>query len=348
MSFVAGYKTLTPQFRYSKEDLLKAGESWLKENDSERTLYQRFIESCMIDQRAFAIPMQELLSLGGFKDRAEIFLREGEKLGSALLQELFKGSDIAPSSIDTLILTSCSIPLIPSLDAKLIDAENVGLSRTVRRIPVYQFGCAGGVAGLALANSLAASGQEVLLLSVELCSLVHHSNDFSRSSILGAALFADGAAAVIVSPYSGKLSILDTRSVLLKNSQQLMGYDLLDDGTYLKLERELPSRLMNEVPAILDAFLQDNALTRDKIQWWLFHPGGAKILSALEEILVSKPDSARWAWEVLKNNGNISSASVLFVMQRFLDEKVYRSGDKVVMLGIGPGLSIECALFECR
>ncbi len=347
MSNIAAVLTKNPPFVCSNEQLLLSGEQWLKNKPAEYELFKRFVDSCKIQNRAYVIPVTEMLLLGGLSDRAELFLSKGEELASALLKDLFKNSPVPACDIDSIVFTSCTSPTIPSLDVRLINQEALGFSRSVRRAPVFQYGCAGGVAGLSLAHALSKSGENVLLLSVEFCSLVFQSADTSIQGILGSTLFSDGATALVVTPNIGKFKILSAKTELLPGAETLMGYDLKDDGLHLRLDRSLPERLMLKAPHIIENFLKSNSLTLDDVKWWLFHPGGAKILKSLENCVAKDTESSQFAWDVLRDHGNMSSASILFVLEKFISSKVYKSGDLAFMLGIGPGLSVECLLIEC-
>jgi alkylresorcinol/alkylpyrone synthase len=126
-----------------------------------------------------------------------------------------------------------------------------------------------------------------------------------------------------------------------------MGYDLMDDGAHLRLDREIPQALLSATPTFVESFLREHGLSPDDVQWWLFHPGGAKILSSLEETFSLKRHQAKWAWDTLRENGNMSSASILFALHSFMQERPYKPGDKVIMLGVGPGLTLQLNLFDC-
>jgi alkylresorcinol/alkylpyrone synthase len=166
-------------------------------------------------------------------------------------------------------------------------------------------------------------------------------------NIVGSAIFGDGAACVMVSNDEGPLRILHSQSFLIPNSHELMGYDILDDGTHLRLDKEIPQALVRAAPtAILNALTQAG-LSIEDVGWWLFHPGGAKILAFLEQEFHIDREQSRWSWESLRSCGNMSSASILFALEAFLSDRPYARGDKVLMLGIGPGLTLQVNLFEC-
>ncbi len=345
MSFIHSVVTAYPAYRYSTEEITDKAGAWLKSAPQERALFERLAGSTKIEYRNFALPIEDLLRLEGTATRAQIF---GE-VGGALLREVItKGlqeSEISPQAVGALLTTSCSVPAIPAIDAHLI--EELNIPQTVLRLPVFQYGCAGGAIGISLARHLCATSGITLLASVELCSLVYQGEDLRSGNIVGSAIFGDGAACVVISPDSGPLRIVDSQSYLIPNTSTLMGYDIFDDGTHLRLDREIPQALLQAAPAAIETFLAQSDLSSHDIAWWLFHPGGAKILSSLEETLSVSRSQSRWAWESLRDHGNMSSASILSALESFLKDREFKVGEKVLMLGVGPGLTLQMNLFEC-
>ncbi len=333
-----------PRHRYSSADICAAGREWLQAAPDKLALFQRFVSASNTQCRSFAVPVAEVLGLRGLAQRASIFEEEGSALGVQVVRELLESSATRAEEIVSQVFTSCSCPVIPSVDA--IIAEQVGLRRDLRRVPVFQFGCAGGVAGLALASRLVGSGEKVLLTAVELCSLVFQFNDHSSAQLVGGAIFADGAASVLLSGKGPGLEILAAQSYLLPGTRHLMGYDIHDDGFHLRLDRELPSMLSGAVTPLVDMFLQSQGLKREQIAEWLFHPGGMKILDALDRVLEIDPARSCHARTVLQEYGNLSSASVLLVLREYLRTQQPQNTAPIVMLGIGPGLTLELILMR--
>lgn len=345
MTYIDSVVTELPKFRYSTDDIIGAASDWLKAAPSERSLFDRLSHSTQIENRSFAIPVEQILSLNGPRTRAKIFADVGSQLLTDVIAKSFAASGIAAADIGALLFTSCTVPAIPSIDVKAIDA--LKLSPGVMRLPIFQHGCAGGAVGLSLAAQMAPAGKVTLLTSVELCSLIYQASDLSGGNLVGSAIFGDGAACAVLKRDSGKLRITATASHLIPNTYHLMGYDILDDGTHLRLDREVPQCLAQHAPDLIPSFLAQHGLKPSDVRWWIFHPGGAKILHALEQSLQLRPEQCRWGWEALRQHGNMSSASVLFALAQFLDEKPYAPGDKAFMLGVGPGLMLQCNLFEC-
>jgi alkylresorcinol/alkylpyrone synthase len=219
---------------------------------------------------------------------------------------------------------------------------------------MYQHGCVGGAVGLSLANKLVkATGEPSAVVSLELCSLIHQGEDLSRGSLVGSAIFGDGAGCAVITPepVSGvsAIQILGASSYLIPGTEQLIGYQILDDGTHLKLDKEVVLNLINHVPGAVQIFLETQGLESTDIDAWLLHPGSAKIVESLEQGLGLRPEATRWTWEVLTRQGNMSSASVFFVLAEYLKDREREQGPrgkggKALMLGVGPGISLELVL----
>ena len=344
MPSIRSIGTALPRYTYDRAAIAATGDAWLAKLPEKRAAFHRFLAASKTECRHFAIPTESILALNGLHGRAEHFEREGPPLGIAAVQAALHSSGLKPDAISTLVFTSCSCPSIPAIDALIV--ERAGFPRTTARIPMYQHGCAGGVVGLGIAAELARLGRPVMVNTVELCSLVFHNGDPTGAELVGSALFADGAAAAVITPEEQGLTFLARESYLIPDSRHLMGYELLDDGMHLRLDRELPRMLSASAPERVRDFLARHHLTQEQVAYWLFHPGGIKILSALESAFHLTPAQAHWSRDVLHSVGNLSSATVLFVLDQFLRARVIRDGEYALMVGIGPGLTLELLLFQ--
>ncbi|MCC6955112.1 MAG: type III polyketide synthase [Deltaproteobacteria bacterium] len=324
--------------------MLGAASIWLESHPAQFQLFERFHRASRTKQRSYVIPLTEILKLDGQADRAQKFAEHGLPLACRAVEAALEQAECKPYDIGTVIFTSCTAPLIPSLDVTVL--QHMGFSPGVRRIPMYQQGCAGGVVGLGLANRLSASGEKVLLLSVELCSLLFRLRESDGVHLLGSALFADGAAASVVAPQGGVLKFIASQSHLIPESTHLMGYQIRDDGAHLLLDRELPSALQGVFGEVVTRFLSENSVGAADIPWWVIHPGGVRILEGIASLLELRPEQYSWSYDILSSLGNVSSATVQFVLSESLQSKSLRPGDKLVMVGIGPGLTVELILFE--
>ncbi len=344
MGYIQSVTTALPRFSYSKDDLFKVGEFWLANRPEDLKLFTRFIQSSQIDKRYFAVPIEEILTLNGMSQRAATFQQEGVVLGRTALEGALKYDLSEAAEVKNLIFTSCTVPSIPAIDVEI--AKLSSLSPYTNRIPIYQHGCAGGAAGLALASKLSQNNQLTALLAVELCSLIYQKEDFERGSLVGSAIFGDGAACVLLDSRPSALRIVASQSFLLPNSRDLMGYNIEDDGPHLRLNRELPNELATLAPKLVNTFLSKYSLTSAQIAWWLIHPGGSKILGTLTDLFKLNPQQLHWSWEILRRYGNMSSAAILFVLEAFMRDKPWKKGERSLMIGIGPGLTVELLLLE--
>lgn len=344
MSCITHVSIALPAYKYSAADILDATTHWLLTDSHERELFARFVNSSRIDSRYFCLPVEEILQQRSIARRASIFVEQGTALSMRCVEAALKARALQPQRLTDLVFTSCSVPSIPAIDARVING--LGIARGVRRIPIYQHGCAGGAVGLSLACSL--NQGTTVLLATELCSLVFQASDFSGGNLVGSALFGDGSACVVVEEKGPGLYKIASQSYLIPHSEDLMGYDILDDGAHLRLKRELPMVLAQEAPVRIRNFLAEQGVAVGDIDAWLIHPGGVKILDALEASLQLDKSRSRYAWDVLSKFGNMSSATILFVLHEYLNAKPHVPGERAVMVGVGPGLTLELALFEYR
>ncbi len=345
MSSISKINCVVPEHKLWQKDLRNVLEGWGGLDSSSRNKIVSLSDRVGVDKRNFIISPSQVLELQGLSQRAKIF----EELGLNLLKEAVDkviDDTVDKKQIDNIIVTSCSVPIIPALDSEIIQYLN--LSPNITRLPVFQYGCAGGVFSLGMANKLAKLGKSVLVLSIELCSLVFQSSNNSIASLIGTSLFADGACALLVEPEEKEntLSIVDWQSYLVPESRSIMGYDLKDDGLHLRLDQSLPNTLVSSFPNLVNQLLSKHDLQANDISAWLFHPGSVKIVEMLRDSMNLKQEQVKYAAEVLSENGNMSSATILFVVNHFLKTGDYKKGDNVIVAGVGPGLTVELVLLK--
>lgn len=341
MNYISHIETIVPEFAYKTEeiiDVLIKPEATAEELD----LMQRLFLRSGIKQRNFCLPLEQIKKISGNEERAEHFQKLGLKLCTELLNKLSTKVDL--KTITHLVSTSCTVPIVPALDAEII--PQVGLSPNIRRIPIFQHGCVAGTIGLSICNDLAANGK-ILLLSSELCSLLFPKTENDPEVVLGNSLFADGAACVVISPEKSKFKIISTKSVLIPETACFLGYEIKDHLTKVLLKKEIVATLNQYAPTAIKSFLEEKGLRPKDIAWWLIHPGGYKIITAIEESLEIPPEKSKYSWQVLSKYGNVSSAAILFVLKELEQDKQYRRGDKILLVGMGPGMSVEIVLLEC-
>ena len=260
-------------------------------------------------------------------------------------QAALQRSGITPDQVGMVVFASTTGFATPSLDSKLI--ECLGLRRNTPSIPVWGLGCAAGVAGMARASELARTlqGRYLLFVAVELCSLTFQLGDLSKANLVGASLFADGAAAVLLGEEADGPEILGAHSHLFHDSEDIMGWDFTQSGMKIKLSRDLPSFVKARLPEVLAAARTAWGVNGAEIVHYAVHPGGAKVLQALAEMLSLEDRALEPSYHVLHNYGNMSSPSVLFALNRVIETRPRQSA-LGLMLAFGPGFSAEQLLFR--
>lgn len=302
-------------------------------------------ESSCIKVRHFSQPLNWYGTSHSFAEANKIFEQVALELSEKAALEAMKKANTKPEDIGMVIFVSSTGIVTPTLDAKLI--QQLGLSPHTGRVPLWGLGCGGGVSGLARAAELSHSlqGRSVLLVAVELCSLTFQPNDYSKSNLVGTSIFADGAAAAVITVDGNGPAILDNYSTLFPDSADVMGWDLVETGFKVRFSKNIPSIVRRHLPGLLKSACAKWGINQEDIVHYVVHPGGAKVLSAYSESLSLTKDKLTYAYDVLAGYGNMSSASVLFVLNRFMEETP-PTGNYGVMLALGPGFSAEQVLFK--
>lgn len=302
-------------------------------------------ENSRIHTRYFSQPLDWYGSTHSFSDANKIFEKVALELTEKASLEAMAKAKVKPEDIGMVIYVSSTGIVTPTLDAALI--QRLGLSSHAKRLPVWGLGCGGGVSGLARAADLSYRMPEksVLLVTVELCSLTFQQNDYSKSNLVGTSIFSDGAAAVLLSLQGEGPALLGNYSTLIPNSADVMGWDLVDTGLKVRFSRDIPSIVRRYLPSLLSSACDTWGIEPQNIKNYIVHPGGVKVLNAYSESLSIDKNKLAEAYEILASYGNMSSASVLFVMEKFM-EKTGPSNAYGVMLALGPGFSAEQVMFR--
>jgi alkylresorcinol/alkylpyrone synthase len=269
------------------------------------------------------------------------------KLGRHVACESLTRAGMKPADVDLIITISCTGVMIPSLDAHLIN--DLGFRSDVRRLPITELGCAAGAAALARAWEFLRGLPEatVLIVAVELPSLTFQRGDFSQANLISSVLFGDGAAAAVVTgrPAKGP-RILDTESYLFPQSLDAMGFDLKETGFHIVLSKDVPQMIREKIKGLVNSFLERHSLRQEQLSRFLLHPGGQKLLLYMEEELGLSREDTQFSWDVLREYGNLSSASVFFVLHECLNKRDTRAGEYGLLAAFGPGFSAEMALLQ--
>lgn len=297
-----------------------------------------------IHKRYLAMPMEWYDKEHSFAETNLIYQQVGLRLAEQASRAAIQSSGIDPLEIGMIIVVSSTGIVTPTLDSMLI--QTLGLAVHTKRIPIWGLGCAGGVAGLARAAELAKTmtGKSVLLITLELCSLTFQRNDFSKANLVGTSLFADGAAAVIISTAGDGPEIINSYSHLFPKSADVMGWDIVETGLKVRFSKSIPQIILKFLPKVMENSCANWNIDQSKIEYYIVHPGGGKVIEAYQESLNLSEDILQYATQILYGYGNMSSVSVLFEMKEFISHSI-RKGKYGIMLALGPGFSAEQVLF---
>jgi alkylresorcinol/alkylpyrone synthase len=285
----------------------------------------------------------------GFGEANDIWIRAAQELGEKAICKAVRAAHIAPSSLEAIFFVSVTGVASPSIDARLVN--RMSLSPRIKRTPIFGLGCVAGAAGIARAADYvrAFPDQTAVLLSVELCSLNWQKDDLSTANMISAGLFGDGAAAVIIAGEDTALAgveIIGTRSTFYSDTEDAMGWDISEKGFRIVLSAGVPQIIREHLRRDVDEFLADYDLSRQDIGSWIIHTGGPKVLRAVESALELKPEALEASWASLANVGNLSSASVLVVLEEHLAHRRGAPGTYSVLAAMGPGFCSEIVLLR--
>jgi alkylresorcinol/alkylpyrone synthase len=344
MSRIAAIATALPQHLVRQDEAVQiARQVYAGREDLEKLL--RVFASCGVQQRHTAFPPEYYLKERSFEERNRDFIEQGVALAERAAKACLAKSGFLPEDIDHLFLVTTTGLATPSLDALL--ADRLGLRSDVRRWPLFGLGCAGGAGALIRATDVlrAAPGGRALVVSVELCAQVFSHRATTPTDVIGAALFGDGAAAAVVAEGRGP-RLVASRTILYDRTTHLMGWAFTSDGLRLRLSKEVADFVRERLkPVVLD-FLQDHSVTMAQIAHWILHPGGRRILETYRDSFGLSDRMLHWTRESLARVGNLSSASVLFILADLVGSGRPRPGDRGLMCALGPGFASELVMLE--
>jgi alkylresorcinol/alkylpyrone synthase len=337
-------ETALPPHRLTAAETKRHLAGYLPPRAAER--YGRIADATRIRERFTAMPVPDLLRLRTIQERNDAYVPCARELGADVAERAL--ADEPLETVTTIVSVSCTGYMLPSLDAHLLG--RLGLSPATRRVPITELGCSAGVGAVGLAAELLArpSPSRVLVLSVELSSFGAQLAEPSTTDMFANLLFSDGAAAAIVSAtvHGRGPEIVATHTALWPDSTDQLGMRLTDGGFRLVLSPFLPRLIQTRLRTLVDEFLARNSVALDDVAFWVVHPGGPKILDAVAASLRLSDRDLAATWETWEASGNLSSATVFFILRRLANSTPPRPGTLGLMLAFGPGVSCEIVLLR--
>jgi len=305
-----------------------------------------------IENRHFAVPLDWFGKQHAFGERNEIYKEISAGLAKKAINNCIQKQNVNLKDIECIILVSSTGISTPTLDAILFN--ELKLNNHVVRIPVWGLGCAGGAAGVSRAMDYvkANPSHNCLMVAVEQCSLTFQKDDLSKSNIVASSLFSDGCAAVLVSGNESKyygckgIELMDSLSTIYNDSLDVMGWDVVDDGFRVLFSRDIPSIVKDYVKSNIEELLNINGIKLIDINYYVTHPGGMKVINAYRDSLGINENYFKYSFKVLNEHGNMSSPSVLYVLNEFFENNEFESSGYGLLSALGPGFSSELVLFK--
>lgn len=335
--------------RYDQAALSEHLKRLWRDHPRQMAVLERLHASVQVKERCLALPLEEYGRLADFGAANDAFIRAGTALAARAVTAAVTSVGMTLQDLDAIFFTTVTGVAVPSIDARLVNV--LGLRPDIRRTPMFGLGCVGGAAGLARTSDYLRGHPDhaAVLVSVELCSLTLQ-NDLSVANLVASGLFGDASAAVVlcgsardVPRGTGRRArIVGTRSAFFPDTERVMGWDVGASGFKVVLSAEVPDIVRKHLPTEVDGFLREHGLTRADIRHWVCHPGGPKVISAIEEALALPADALAITRESLASVGNLSSASVLDVLGK--TQWKARAGDLGVLMAMGPGFCAELVL----
>lgn len=309
---------------------------------------QFIVDSTGIQTRRMVAPVELLERPRPLQETSQLYLEYGVPLAEAAARQALERAGRKPEEIDVVLVTSCTGVPIPGIDADLV--ENLGLRRDVIRLPITQMGCAGGTIGLSrAADILRGRGGVALTVAIELPTLTFQREDRSMANLISTVIFGDGAAAtVMATDGEGPLELVASGAHQFPDTRYLMGFELADGGFHIVLDKDVPKLIGEKFPPVLTRFLEEHGAPIDELAFHAVHPGGAKILDGIEAALRLRGGGLTDSRAVLRDIGNLSSATVLFVLQRVLERDDLEPGSTGLLAAFGPGFGAEMQLWRVR
>lgn len=347
MSFLITAVSSYPEHITSQADI----KNFLKKVWPEQAPFiEKFMDSTTVHKRHLTLPLEHYQDLGDMGERNKTWKEEALRLQKENIQKILDNSKIDINDIGLIASATTTGLAVPSLEAIIMN--HFPFSPNTKRLPLFGLGCLAGVAGINRVNDYLTGHptEAAVLMVTELCSLTYQFEDKRVANIIGTSLFGDGSGAVLLvgnehpMAKSAYLEILKTESTFYPNTEHLMGWDIIKNGFQINLSTDIPSLVTEHVGKNIDNFLNKNKTTREKISYYIAHPGGPKVLDALCETMGLSRDKLALSWESLKNYGNTSATSVINVLEQTILSADIATNSLGVMMAMGPAFSLELSL----
>ena len=337
--------TAVPKYKIHQNDIEALSTKLFGDSFEDFARLAPIYKNAAIETRYSCVPIEWYTQPSSFSERNRLYQDNAVELLAEAAQKAMDYANMTFDDIDGLVVVSSSGIATPSLDALLM--EKLQLKRNMERLPIFGLGCVGGVVGLARTAQLACGAPEKRYLSmvVELCGLDFINSEHTKSNVIATALFADGASAAVISCKGDGPEIIGCGEHTWPDSLSVMGWDVTDKGLSVIFSKDIPSIVRKDMRKIVDDFLNIHRVDKNDIMEFLCHPGGAKVLDAIQEALNIKPNQLRHARDVLRNYGNMSAATVMFVLEAGLNNA--KSGH-YLMSSFGPGFTAGLVLLQVR
>jgi len=343
---IANASKVLPPYSRTTEEIIPFVNQWLAGQDERfRRKVVKIFEGAGVDVRYGIMDIVDVFTHTSFEAKNKIYAQQVTAMGTQVLQKALKAASWKPDSVDYIITVSCTGIMIPSLDAYLINA--LGLRQDIVRLPVTEMGCAAGISGLIYAAGFLRSnpGKRLALIAVESPTATFQLNDYSMANMVSAALFGDGASCVLLSSEEAAEGpkIIGEEMYHFKDATHLMGFDLTNSGLQMILDPKVPEVIAAHFPDIIHPFLEKYGTSIEQVDHLIFHPGGKKIVQTVEELFGGLGKQIDETREVLRKYGNMSSVTVLYVLEEFLNKPIPEK-DQGLLLSFGPGFSAQRVL----
>jgi alkylresorcinol/alkylpyrone synthase len=346
---ISGVATAYPKYCFTQREVADALKAQWEDKVPNPGILSRMMSRVGVDQRHFVLPLDGYLPMDTWGKANNEWIHAAVDLAEESLLKAVELAGITLDNIGAIFFVSVTGVASPSIEARLIN--RIKLPLNVKRIPIFGLGCVAGAAGIARAADYvrAFPDQAAALIAVELCSLTWQRDDLSVANLISSALFGDGAAAVIVAGAdlkTGGPQVLATCSSFYPNTEEVMGWDISEKGFRIVLSPSVPDMVFQHLAQDVANFLESNGLTKADIHSWIMHTGGPKVLAATGEALKLPKGALDVSWQALRNVGNLSSASVLVVLDTYIRERRPPEGSYSILAAMGPGFCAELVLLR--